>query len=234
MKVIGKDIGNALDPLLEEVESRLRVEAERELRFEPGAEGMFSNVVWRDDAVTIQLHNGVPTHALPHVVGVALQHVLQRLERYPVLQRPDQDETDGPLLRSALRELVLAPAADHRLASLNLDVSWEAEQRHQALKDLIRDHEEWDDPAEPGHTFITLLYARAAIEHPPELWSALEETFRDTMPQVAEHGAAVEAAVREHGWNSPGACLESLLAARILLDMEELAPIHDRRTGQTL
>ncbi len=234
MKVIGKDIGDALDKLYAEVESRVRIETERELRFEPGAEGTFSNVLWRDDHVTIQLHNGVPTHALPHVVGIALEHVRQRLERYPTLQRPETDEADGPLLRSALRELVLAPAADHGLASLNLDVSWEAEQRHQALKDLIRDHAEWDDPAEPGHTFIVLMYARAAIEHPPELWSALSDTFRETMPRVAEHGAAVEAAVREHGWTSPGACLESLVAARSLLDMDALAPILDRRTGQTL
>lgn len=234
MKVIGKDIGDALDRLYEEVESRVRVEAEREIRFEPGAEGTFSNVLWRDDAVVIQLHNGVPTHALPHVVGVALEHVRQRLERYPTLQRPATDETDGPLLRSALRELVLAPAADHMLKALNLDTQWEAEQRHQALKDLIRDQAAWDDPAQSGHSFMVLLYARAAIEHPPELWTALEAAFQESMPNVAEHGAAVEQAVRKAGWSSPGACLESLVAARALLDMDTLAPILDRRTGQTL
>ena len=234
MKVIGKDIGDALDKIYEEVESRVRVEAERELRFEPGAEGTFTNVVWSADAVTIQLHNGVPSNALPHVVGIALEHVRQRLERYPAIQRPANDEADGPVLRSALRELVLAPAADHRLASLNLDVQWEAEQRHQALKDLIRDQAAWDDPEEAGHTFIVLLYARAAIEHPPELWTALDATFAESMPRVTEHGKAVEAAVRKHGWSSPGACLESLIAARSLLDMDALAPILDRRTGQTL
>jgi len=234
MKVIGKDIGESLDKLYEEVESRLRIEAERELRFEPGAEGTFSNVVWRDGEVVIQLHNGVPTHALPHVVGVALEHVRQRLERYPALQRPTVDEPDGPMLRSALRELVLAPAANHRLGSLNLDVSWEAEQRHQAMKDLIRDQAAWDDPEEPGHTFIVLLYARAAIEHPPELWTALDAAFTESMPRVAEHGKTVESAVRQHGWNSPGACLESMLAVRSLLDMDALAPVLDRRTGQTL
>lgn len=234
MKVIGKDIGDVLDKLYEEVESRARVESQRELRFEAGAEGTFSNVVWRENEVVIQLHNGVPTHALPHVVGIALEHVRQRLERYPTLQRPDVDEPDGPLLRSALRELVLSPAADHRLASLNLDVSWEAEQRHQALKDLIRDHPEWNDPAEPGHAFIVLLYARAAIEHPADLWVSLKQAFEEALPQVAEHGAAVEAAVRDRGWASPGACLESFVAARALLDMDELAPILDRRTDQKL
>lgn len=235
MKVIGKDIGDSLEKLLEEVESRLKVEAERELRFEAGAEGTFSNVQWLDDAVVIQLHNGVPTHALPHIVGVALEHVLQRLERYPAVQRPaGEDELDGPILRSALRELVLAPAADHGLKSLNLDVQWEAEQRHQALKDLIRDHAEWDDPEDPGHTFIALLYARAAIEHPADLWPGLAEAFADALPRVAENGAAVEQAVRQHGWTSPGACLESLVSARELLDLTSIAPIFDRRTGQTI
>ena len=235
MKVIGKDIGDVLERLHEEVETRLRVEAMRELRYEPGAEGTFSNVQWQDGVVVIQLHNGVPTHALPHVVGIALEHVRQRLERYPAVQRPAEgDDPDGPILRSALRELVLAPAADHGLQSLDLDVQWEAEQRHQALKDLIRDHADWDDPEDPGHTFIVLLHARAAIEHPADLWPALAEAFTDAMPRVAEHGAAVEQAVREHGWTTPGACLESLVAARALLDLETLAPIFDRRTGQTL
>jgi hypothetical protein len=234
MKVIGKDIGDVLDPLYEEVESRVRIEAERPLRFASGADGTFSNVVWREEAVIIQLHNGVPTHALPHVVGIALEHVRQRLERYPAVQRPAQDEADGPLLRSALRELVRSPAADHRLKSLNLDVRWEAEQRHQSLKDLIRDRPEWDDPEEPGHTFLVLLYARAAIEHPEDLWPSLKEQFQQTLPQVAAHGDAVERAVREHGWTSPGACLESLLAARGMVDMDSLAPILDRRTGTTL
>ena len=233
MKIIGKDIGDALERLHEEVESRLRVEAERELRFEPGADGAFSNVRWQDDAVIIQLHNGVPSHALPHVVGVALEHVRQRLERYPAIQRPKVDEEAGPMLRSALRELVLAPAADHALRALNLDVQWEAEQRHQALKDLIRDQPDWDNSDDPGHGFIVLLYARAAIEHPPELWTALEATFSESLPRVAEHGKAVEQAVREHGWASSGACLESLLAARALLDMDSLAPILDRRSGET-
>ncbi|MDA0351444.1 MAG: hypothetical protein DWG79_00915 [Chloroflexi bacterium] len=234
MKVIGKDIGTVLDRLYAEVESRVTVEAERELRFEAGAEGSFSNVIWRADGVVIQLHNGVPNKALPHVVGIALEHVRQRLERYPSLQRPAVDEADGPLLRSALRELVLAPAADHALKALTLDVQWEAEQRHQALKDLIRDHAEWDDPAESGHAFLVLLYARAAIEHPAELWPALDAAFQEALPRVTEHGRAVEEAVRRHGWTSPGACLESLLAARALLDLDALAPILDRRTGQTL
>ena len=235
MKVIGKDIGESLDPLHKEVESRLRVEAERELRYEAGAEGTFSNVQWQDDAVVIQLHNGVPTHALPHVVGIALEHVRQRLERYPAIQRPDSgDEPDGPILRSALRELVLAPAADHGLKALELDVQWEAEQRHQALKDLIRDHADWDDPEEPGHAFVVLLYARAAIEHPADLWPALAEAFKESLPQVAEHGVALEALVRKNGWTTPGACLQSLVAARAMLDLESLAPIFDRRTGQTL
>lgn len=234
MKVIGKDIGTALEPLFEEVERRLRIESERELRVEGGAEGSFSNVVWQQDATIIQLHNGVPTHALPHVFGVALEHVRQRLERYPTVQRLEgEDVPDGPMLRGALRELVLAAAADHALQALNLDVEWEAEQRHQALKNLLRDAgPEWNDPEESAFAFAALLYARAAIEHP--LWESLAPTFQETLPEASKLGAEVEQAVRENGWASPGACLQSLLAARELTGLDDLAAILDRRTGATL
>jgi len=43
-----------------------------------------------------------------------------------------------------------------------------------------------------------------------------------------------EQAVRQHGWTSSGACLESLVSARELLDLTSIAPIFDRRTGETL
>jgi hypothetical protein len=234
MKVIGKDIGTTLEPLFEEVERRLGIEAERELRIEEGAEGMFSNVLWEQDAAIIQLHNGVPTHALPHVVGVALEHVRQRLERYPTVQRGEgQDVPDGGMLRGALRELVLAAAADHALEKLDLNVEWEAEQRHQALKDLLRDAgPEWNDPEESAFVFAALLYARAAIEHP--LWDSMKPVFEEKLPDASKLGAEVEAAVRENGWGSPGACLQSLLGARELTGLNEIAGILDRRTGATL
>ena len=234
MKVIGKDIGTVLEPLFEEVENRLRIESELELRIEGGAEGAFSNVVWQQDAAIIQLHNGVPTHALPHVVGVALEHVRQRLERYPTVQRTEgEDVPDGPMLRGALRELVLAPAADHALQALNLNVEWEAEQRHQALKNLLREAgPEWNDPEQSAFAFAALLYARAAIEHP--LWESLAPAFQEALPEASRLGAEVEQAVRENGWVSPGACLQALLAARELTGLDEIAAIFDRRTGATL
>jgi len=234
MKVIGKDIGTVLDPLFDEVRSRLEIEAERELRIEGGAEGTFSNVLWQADAAVIQLHNGVPTHALPHVVGIALEHVRQRLERYPTVQRAaGPDVPDGPLLRGALRELVLAPAADHALRKYQLDVEWEAEQRHQALKNLLRDAgPEWNDPDQTAFAFAALLYARAAIEHP--LWDSLAPAFAEQLPEASKLGSEVEQAVRANGWTSPGACLQSLLAARELTGIGEIAAILDRRTGATL
>jgi hypothetical protein len=234
MKVIGKDIGTTLEPLFEEVEHRLRIESELQLRIEGGAEGAFSNVIWQQGTALIQLHNGVPTHALPHVVGVALEHVRQRLERYPTVQRAAGDDVpDGPMLRGALRELVLAPAADHALQALNLNVEWETEQRHQALKDLLRETgPEWNDPQQSAFAFAALLYARAAIEHP--LWESLAPTFQEALPEASRLGAEVEQSVRKNGWVSPGACLQALLAARELTGLDEIAAIFDRRTGETL
>lgn len=234
MKVIGKDIGDVLERLHAEVEDRLRVEAERSLQFEAGAENVFSNVFWQQDKVVIKLHNGVPTHALPHVVGVALEHVRQRLERYPAVQRPaENDAVDGPIIRAALRELVYAPAANHALSALDLDVQWEDEQRHQALKDLLRDLSDWEDDGGEGVVvWVLLVYARGALEHPTELWQPIEEAFHEKLPDVAKLGTTVAKTVTAHGWTSPGACLESLIAVRKLLDLEAVAPILDRRTGE--
>ena len=234
MKVIGKDIGEALDAMYSELESRVRVEAERELRVEPFDGGSFSNVSWEQPGlVVISLHNGVPTHALPHVFGVALQHVRQRLDLYPVV-RPGERNVDGAaLVRTALRELVLAPEAEQHLEPLNLDVEWETEQRHEGLKQLLRDApEEWDQPGTVGNAFASLQYARFTIEHPPHLWESLREQFRERLPVAAEHGEGVVQVVRSHGWNSPGACVTSLISARDELSLGPFAVVEDRRNGR--
>tara|TARA_B100000700_G_scaffold330891_3_gene459827 strand:- start:1197 stop:1898 length:702 start_codon:yes stop_codon:yes gene_type:complete len=233
MKVIGKDIGEQLDTLYSTVTNRVEIELEKKLDVVTGAQETFSNVLWQNEAVTIQLHNGVPTHALPHIFGVALVHVQQRLDLYPVPQKKDDDIAEGPLLRSALRELVLSPAANDKLESLNLDTKWESEQRHQALKVLLRDHDpEWLEADSPACMFAALLYARAAIEHP--LWENLKPTFQKTLPVASELGSKIEDEVRTNGWNSPGSCLQSLLAARELVNLEQITHILDRRTGTLL
>ena len=109
MKIIGKDIGYQLDELYKTISNRLEIELEKNLDLVSGELETFSNVLWQNETVLIQLHNGVPTHALPHIFGVALIHVQQRLDLYPVVQKSDEsDIADGRLLRSALRELVLS------------------------------------------------------------------------------------------------------------------------------
>lgn len=118
MQVIGRDIGTALDSMYTAIERRVQVEAERELRIEAFEDAGTSNVSWQDGAIILQLHSGVPTHALPHIFGVALQHVRQRLDFYPDVQRPSGDQPEGSgLIRQALRELVLAGEAEMQLES---------------------------------------------------------------------------------------------------------------------
>ena len=234
MKIIGKDIGYQLDELYKTISNRLEIELEKNLDLVSGELETFSNVLWQNETVLIQLHNGVPTHALPHIFGVALIHVQQRLDLYPVVQKSQENDiADGRLLRSALRELVLSPAADDRLKSLNLDTQWESEQRHQALKNLLIDPgPEWSEENSPAFLFAALLYARAAIEHP--LWEKLKPTFHDTLPLASELGTQIEAGVRSNGWTSPGSCLQSLLVARELTNLEQITRILDPRTGTLL
>jgi hypothetical protein len=232
MKVIGKDIGTVLDPVYGEVERRVRVEAERELRVEPFEGGSFSNVSWADDSVVVHLHNGVPTHALPHVFGVALQHVRQRLDRYPRVVQGQRDIEAGPLVRTALRELVMAPEAETRLSPLKLDTAWETEQRHQGMKDLINGApDDWDQVGTPGNAFLALQYARFSIDHPEDLWENLRSQFAERFPAAAETGEGVLQVVQSHGWATPGACLESLVAARDELGLQQYVAIEDPRNG---
>jgi len=232
MKVIGKEIGTALAPMYGEIERRIQAEAERELRIEPFEGGSFSNVEWGEKAVVISLHNGVPTHALPHVLGVALQHVRQRLDLYPAVVRGAREVEGGPLIRSALRELVMGPEAELRLEPLKLEVEWEVEQRHTGLKDLLRDApDEWNEVNNPGNAFAALQYARFTLEHPEALWAPLRETFRERLPSAAENGEGIVQVVRQNGWKTPGACLQSLVAARDELSLQAYAVIEDRQRG---
>jgi hypothetical protein len=234
MKVIGKDIGTVLDELYEELARRVRIEAERELTIDAFEGGSFSNVSWRSDSVVISLHNGVPTHALPHVFGVALQHIRQRLERYPAVRRSQQQEPNGgALVRTALRELVLAPEADMQLERYDLDTDWETEQRHAGYKELLRDADDsWNEIGTAGNAFAALQYARFAIDHPPDLWQSLRDQTVERLPAAAENGEGVLQVVRQIGWATPGACLQALVAARDELSLRNYALIEDRRSGE--
>ncbi len=235
MKIIGKDIGAVLDDMYTELEQRVRVEAESELRVEPFEAGAFSSVDWGPGVCLVSLHNGVPTHALPHVFGIALQHIRQHMDRYPTVVEGPSDVDGGDMVRTTLRELIMAPESELALAPLGLDITWEVEQRHAGLKELLRAAPvEWNEPDSPGGAFATLQYARFAIEHPPELWAALKGPFTERLPHAAEQGEGVIAVVREKGWNTPGACLEALVAARDALNLAGYAMIHDLRNGAVL
>ena len=235
MKVIGKDIGDALDAMYADLERRVKVEAECDLRVVPLDGGAFSSVDWEPGVVTIALHNGVQRRALGHVFGVALQHVRQRLDHYPEVVETATDVEGGDLVRVTLRELVMAPEAEVQLAPLKLDTSWETQQRHAGLKDLLQNAPaNWNEAGTPGTAFAALQYARFAIEHPAELWAALRGPFTERLPIAAERGEAVVARVREHGWASAGACLESLVAAREELDLSAYVGIEDLRNGTVL
>lgn len=234
MKIAGHEIGDALDPLYAELEGRLRVEAERDLRVESGEQDAISTVSWSDpEAVIVSVHQGVPTHALPHVLAVALQRVRQRLDRYPVVRPPlEEAPEEGPMLRQALRELVLSAEGEMHIEALALDHEWEFEQRHNGLKDILRDPPaDWGTLGSAGNKFMALQYARFAGQHPPEMWEGLRKSFQEKLPAAAENGEGVLQMVRQTGWGTPGACLQSLVAAREELAMQDVARIEDPRSG---
>ncbi len=236
MKIIGKELGDALAEMLEQIERRLKTEAERDLRVVPFEGGSFSDIRWDPGEVIVSLHNGVPTHALNHVFGVALQHIRQRLDFYPGVQASTHEVQAGPMIRTTLRELVMSPEAEEALIPLGLETEWEVEQRHDGLKQLIHGApaDQWNEAGSVGHAFASLQYARFALEHPPELWESLRELFTEQLPTAAATGEEIAALVRKHGWQTPGACLESLVAVRNALRLASIAKIEDRRSGKLL
>ena len=235
MKVIGREIGTALDSLYQQIERRVRVEAERELLIEPFEGASTSNVNWTDEQITVSLHSGIPTHALPHVLGVALHHIRQRLDLFPDVRRPPEDVEGGSIVRQALRELVMEPEADMQMQALNLDSRWEAEQRHQGFKELLREPPaDWNEAGSIGNDFMALQYARFSMQHPADMWEGLRKSMEEQLPLACERGGQALAIVRRYGWGGPGACLESLVGVRNELELNDVAVIEDRRSGELL
>ena len=188
-----------------------------------------SSVKWSPKAVTISLHSGVPTHALPHVLGIALQHVRQDLDGYPNVRKPKRRQPEGSdLVRSALRELVLEPDAEAQLAGLSLDREWEQEQRHQAMKDLLREPpEDWNEVGSLGNDFIALQCARLEVTHPPKMYEALRKRIEEVLPVAAERADLASRALRRRRWGTANACLHSMVNVRDELGLADLATITD-------
>ena len=237
MNVNGRDIGDVLDGLHEELAARVSDEAERELVVDSFDGDSFSNVRWADeeDEVLIEVHESLPTHAIAHVLAVALQHVRQRLDAYPEVRRPRGRQAArgaGPV-RTMLREVVMAPEAEDRIDPLGLDREWEVEQRHAALKEILRaPPSEWTRDGTLGNQFAALQYARFEFEHPQEMWQSLSEEMERALPIAVARGRRIVDAVREHGWSSRDACLQALLAARQAAGLQYVAWIVNRETDE--
>lgn len=231
VEVLGRDIGDGIDRMYREILSRVQTEPELELRIE-AFDGALSNVRWTDDAVVVQLNEAVPTHALPHVLGVALMHVRQRLDQFPDIRRPAGEQVEGTgLLRTSLRETVLAPEAESHLAPLALDQKWETEQRHLGFKQLLDDApEQWRDQSSIGAGFVALQYAKLEFMHPEAMWTSLRKRTHAELPEAAEMGDMAVTEIRRFRWGSAQACVQSLVAVRDVLGMQRIAQVLDRRS----
>lgn len=229
MKVIGREVTGGVERMYREVEARVAA-ASRDMEvvaFE--GEGL-SSVKWSPKAVTISIHSGVPTHALPHVLGIAVQHVRQDLDGYPNVRKPKKrrQPEGSDLVRSALRELVLEPDAEAQLTGLGLDREWEQEQRHQAMKDLLRDPpEDWNEEGSLGNDFIALQLARLEFTHPEKMYEALRKRTEEVLPVAAERADLASRALKRRRWGTASACLASLINIRDELGLADLATITD-------
>jgi hypothetical protein len=228
LKIIGKEIGSELDDMYHLLVGRAGV-AGRDLKVVAFEGDGLSDVQWTAKAVTISLHSGVPTHALPHVFAIALQHVRQTLDGYPNILKPPGRQPEGSdLVRGALRELVAEPDAEAQLHALGLDRTWENEQRHQGMKSLLQQPPaDWNEPESLGGLFLALQYARMSLTHPPQMWKALQKRAEEVVPVAAERGEQVLTAVKKKRWGSASAALESYIRVREELGVEDMVRIED-------
>lgn len=228
MKVMNKDIGQELDSMYGLIAGRVAASG-RELVVETYEGAGLSDVEWTDEAVIVRVHSGVPTHALAHVLAVALQHVRQTLDGYPRIAEPDEPQPEGSeLVRSSLRELVLESDAEAQLVSLGLDRTWESEQRHQAMKGLLKaPPADWNEEESLGNLFIALQYARMSLNHPPEMWKALAKRTEEVLPNAAHRGEQALLAVKKRRWGNAKNALESFVLLRDELGIGDLVKVED-------
>ena len=153
MIVLEREIGDQLDDLFESVmvglanmfsekskEDNVNNELERKLTILPQDDGLLSRIQWVDGNPYIYLRSDIPTHAIPHILGTALCHVKQKIDQFPdAVKNDDTEEPDGVVLaRMTLKEFVLSLNAEKMMTSIDFNMDWEDQQRHQGVKDLLK------------------------------------------------------------------------------------------------
>ena len=228
MLALGTDIGSTLDSMYTSIGKRLQGETDRTLAVEPFRGQALSRIDEGEQTVTIQIHQDVPQPAVNHVLGVALQHVRQELDGYPRVLPGSREVTGIPLVRMALRELVMAPEAETHLQDLEIDGEWERDQRLNGLLRLLNraDPQYWDAFGSPEHAFSAIQYARICQDHRSDgLTPWVRSRFERELPHAATCGAVIARDVSSIGWGDPDSCLESLNAARDQLRLDAYVTI---------
>ncbi|MBI51653.1 MAG: hypothetical protein CL779_00345 [Chloroflexi bacterium] len=251
MIVLEREIGNQLDDLFESVvvglanmfsekskEAKGDSELERKLVILPQDDGLLSRIQWVDDNPYIYLRSDIPTHAIPHILGTALCHVKQRIDQFPdAVKNEDEEEPDGVVLsRMTLKEFVLSLHAEKTMESIDFNMDWEDEQRHQGLKDLLKmlNPEEEDGFNNSGHPtlqFFSLIYAKYSLFHPSDMWRGLSKSIKKDFPAFVQSGEKILEIINDIGYDDIDSCLKCLVDIRDEIAMRPYTLITDRRDG---
>ncbi len=251
MIVLEREIGDQLDDLFESVmvglanmfsekskEDNVNNELERKLTILPQDDGLLSRIQWVDGNPYIYLRSDIPTHAIPHILGTALCHVKQKIDQFPdAVKNDDTEEPDGVVLaRMTLKEFVLSLNAEKMMTSIDFNMDWEDQQRHQGLKDLLKmlNPEEDDAFTSAGHPtlqFFSLIYAKYSLLHPSEMWKGLSKTIKKDFPIFAQSGEKILEIINDIGYDDIDSCLKCLVDVRDEIAMRPYTLIADRRDG---
>lgn len=232
MRVLDRDIGTKIDSWYQDVVAQVR-EAGRALDIRLGHTGSFGATGEEGDRFVIYLADDLPELALEHTFAHELAHVTQRLEGYPSTQRPTSLGNDSGEAKVGrwISELVLGPDAEQRIAQYNLDTHWEDKQRARNIRQNINTASEGHVPGSFHFVDRSLTYAWGELVLSPGVWLPLRRKFERQLPLVSHAGQRIVAMVREHGWETPEAARDAMLAVVDFLGVSAFVSVLDRQSG---
>jgi hypothetical protein len=204
------------------------------LSCERSAGPQFGGFYLAEGTATVQVRGDLPPEAFCHTLAHELAHGLQRLEGWPhVTANPQHSEAvAAEEVALVLQAVAHCAGAEHRIAALGLDPSWEQSERHYNIRALLRaPHVGANQPGTPAWAYWAALYAYIAVLHPPEHSRTLLRNFRRAIPQAALAGEQIAALVRAHGYTTADEALTSLRAVQDALTLAPMLRIEDPREG---
>ncbi len=233
MNVLGIELTGDLADFYAKVEA-LYAEDGLALTCEAGDGPEYGGFFRGEGAARVEVRRDLPPDAMRHTLAHELVHGLQRREGWPRAEANSDlgDDSSADEVAAMLQAIVHCTAAELRIAPLGLDGSWEQDQRHQAVRTLIRTpHPGADEEGTAAWAYWSLLYAYISLLHPPEHSRTLLHNIERALPAAGASGREAAALVRQHGYATREQALAAMLAVQEAMALAPDVLVEDPRDG---